>query len=43
MLGNLGKIVDISGNYVTVKIEFNVSGYGNLMNVHVVFDEGAKK
>jgi DNA helicase HerA-like ATPase len=43
MLGNIGNIVDINGNYVTVKINFNVSQYGNLMNVHVVFDDGTKK
>ncbi|MBR1385514.1 MAG: ATP-binding protein [Bacilli bacterium] len=43
MIGNLGKIVDINGNYVTIKIEFNVSGYGNLMNIHVVFDDGTKR
>ena len=43
MLGNIGNIVDINGNYVTVKINFNVSQYGNLMNVHVVFDDGQKK
>lgn len=43
MIGNLGKIVDINGNYVTVQIDFNVSQYGNLMNVHVVFDDGTKR
>lgn len=43
MIGNLGKIVDINGNYVTIRIEFNVSSYGNLMNIHVVFDDGTKK
>ena len=43
MLGNLGKIVDINGNYVQVQISFDVSQYGNLMNVHVVFDDGMKK
>ena len=43
MLGNIGNIVDINGNYVTVKINFNVSQYGNLMNVHVIFDDGKKK
>lgn len=43
MLGNLGKIVDINGNYVQVEISFNVSQYGNLMNVHVVFDDGTKR
>lgn len=43
MIGNLGKIVDINGNYVEIEIEFNVSQYGNLMNVHVVFDDGNKR
>ena len=43
MIGNLGKIVDINGNYVLVEINFNVSQYGNLMNVHVVFDDGKKR
>ena len=43
MTESLGKIVDINGNYVTIKIGFNVSNYGNLMNVHLVFDDGRKK
>ena len=43
MIGNLGKIVDINGNYVQVEIEFNVAQYGSLMNVHVVFDDGSRK
>lgn len=43
MIGNLGKIIDINGNYVLVEINFNVSQYGNLMNVHVVFDDGKKR
>lgn len=43
MMGNIGKIIDINGNYVTIKIEFNVSSYGNLMNIHVIFDDGNKK
>ena len=43
MIGNLGKIVDINGNYVLVDINFNVSQYGNLMNVHVVFEESSKR
>ena len=43
MIGNLGKIVDINGNYVIVRIEFDVTKYGNLMNVHAVFDDGNKK
>ena len=43
MIDNLGKIIDISGNYVIVSIEFDISRFGNLMNVHVVFDDGNKK
>ena len=43
MLVNIGKIVDINGNYVQVEINFNISQYGNLMNVHVVFDDGTKR
>lgn len=43
MIDNLGKIVDINGNYITVHIDFDVSKYGSLMNVHVLFDDGIKK
>lgn len=43
MIGNLGKIVDINGNYVQVEINFNVAQYGSLMNVHIVFDDGNRK
>lgn len=43
MNGNLGKIVDINGNNVILKIDFDVTKYGNLMNVHTVFDDGQKK
>ena len=43
MIGNIGKIVDINGNYVIVQVNFDVSQYGNLMNVHVVFDDGNKR
>lgn len=43
MIGNLGKIVDINGNYVQVEINFNVAQYGSLMNVHIVFDDGTRK
>jgi len=43
MMDNLGKIIDISGNYVVVLIGFDVSRFGNLMNIHVVFDDGSKK
>ena len=43
MIDNLGKIIDINGNYVTIRTEFDVSNYGNIMNVHVLFDDGNKK
>jgi len=43
MIGNLGKIIDINGNYVQVEINFDVAKYGSLMNVHVVFDDGNRK
>ena len=43
MIGNLGTIIDINGNNITVKIDFDVAKYGSLMNVHVVFEDGIKK
>ena len=43
MIGNLGSIVDINGNYIIIKINFDVTKYGSLMNVHVVFEDGIKK
>ncbi len=43
MIENLGKISNIDGNYVTLEIAFDVTKYGNLMNVHVIFDDGVKK
>ncbi len=43
MIGNLGSIVDINGNYIIVKNNFDITKYGSLMNVHVVFDDGTKK
>ncbi|MBR4672744.1 MAG: ATP-binding protein [Bacilli bacterium] len=43
MIGNLGSIVDINGNYIVIKISFDVTKYGSLMNVHVVFEDGIKK
>ncbi len=42
-MDNLGNIVDIDGSFVILKIGFDVSKYSNLMNVHVVFDDGSKK
>ena len=43
MNNNIGKIVDIEGNIVTLKIEINVLNYGSLMNVHTIFDDGKRK
>lgn len=43
MNNSIGKIVNIEGNVVTVKIDINVLSYGNLMNIHAVFDDGNKK
>jgi len=43
MNSNIGKIIDIEGNLITLKIEINVLSYGSLMNVHVVFDDGKRK
>ena len=41
-MNNLGKIIDIDGNFVVIKTDFDVSSYGNLMNIHVVFEDGSK-
>ena len=43
MIVYFGKISNIDGNYVTLEIDFDVTKYGNLMNVHVIFDDGVKK
>lgn len=43
MNNNLGKITNIEGNIVTVKIDLSVLNYGNLMNIHTIFDDGKKK
>lgn len=43
MNNSIGKILNIEGNVVTVKIDINVLSYGNLMNIHVVFDDGNKR
>ena len=42
MNGNLGKIINIEGNYITIKIAFDIFTSGNLMNMHVVFEDGNK-
>ena len=41
-MNNLGKIIDIDGNFVVIKTDFDISSYGNLMNIHVVFEDGSK-
>lgn len=41
-MNNLGKIIDIDGSFVIIKTDFDISSYGNLMNVHVVFEDGPK-
>ncbi len=43
MNNSIGKIISIEGNIVFIKIEVNVLNYGNLMNIHVVFDDGKRK
>lgn len=43
MNNNIGKIINIEENIVTVKIDVNVLNYGNLMNIHTVFDDGKRK
>ena len=40
---SLGKIINIDGNEVTVKINPEVLGKASLMNIHAVFDDGNKK
>ena len=42
-MNRFGRIIDIDGNYVKLKIEFDVTKFGNLMNVHVVFEDTNKK
>ena len=39
---SLGKIINIDGNYVVIKIGFDISTNSNLMNMHVVFEDGQK-
>ncbi len=43
MNNSIGKIINIEENIVTVKIDVNVLNYGNLMNIHTVFDDGKRK
>ena len=43
MNNSLGKIIDVEGNIVTISIDSNVLNCGNLMNIHVVFDDRKKK
>ena len=43
MNNSLGKIIDVEGNIVTISIDSNILNCGNLMNIHVVFDDRKKK
>ena len=44
MNDSLGKIINIEGNMVTLKIDYaNILSLGNLMNIHVVFTDGKNK
>lgn len=43
MNNSLGQIINIEGNMVTLKIQPDVLNYGNLMNVHVIFDDGKNR
>ncbi len=43
MNNSIGKIVNIEENIVTVKVDINILNYGNLMNIHTVFDDGKRK
>jgi len=43
MNGSLGKIINIDGNDVIVKIDSSLLSGGNLMNIHALFDDGKKK
>ena len=36
----IGKIVNIDGNMVKVKISTDILNAGNLMNIHTIFDDG---
>ena len=39
----IGKILDIEGNMVLVKIDPSFLTHGNLMNIHTIFDDGKTK
>ena len=43
MNNSIGKIINIEENIVTVKVDINILNYGNLMNIHTVFDDGKRK
>lgn len=43
MNNSLGQITNVEGNIVTVKADINVLNYGNLVNIHAVFDDGKRK
>ena len=40
---SIGKILDIEGNMVLVKIDPSFLSHGNLMNIHTIFDDGKNK
>lgn len=39
----IGKIIDIENNFVTIKLGIDITNQTNLVNVHVIFQEGNKK
>ncbi len=39
----IGKIINIDGNMVKVKISTDILNAGNLMNIHTIFDDGKNK
>ena len=40
---SIGKIINIDGNIVKVKIDSSILQAGNLMNIHTIFDDGKNK
>ena len=39
----IGRIIDIYDNIVIVKLEIDISKQTNLVNVHVIFEDGDQK
>ena len=39
----IGKIVSINNNVVTIKLGIDINNQSNLINLHVVFEEGNHK